>query len=54
MVLIDAAIRQYDERRAVIDGVVDFIEHGLHGGFPANEMIRIYDSIFSFLDSNIN
>ena len=30
------------------------VPNGLHGGFPAQEQIRIYGSIFSFLDSNVN
>ena len=30
------------------------VPNGLHGGFPAQEQIRIYRSIFSFLDSNVN
>ncbi|NKB32481.1 MAG: alpha/beta hydrolase fold domain-containing protein [Pseudomonadales bacterium] len=29
------------------------IPNGLHGGFPADEMLRAYGSIFSFLDSNV-
>ncbi|MFL2856093.1 MAG: alpha/beta hydrolase fold domain-containing protein [Pseudohongiellaceae bacterium] len=29
------------------------VPNGLHGGFPANEMLRIYSSIFSFLDDNV-
>ena len=30
------------------------VPNGLHGGFPAQEQIRIYNSIFSFLDSNVD
>ena len=30
------------------------VPNGLHGGFPAQEQIRIYSSIFKFLDSNVN
>lgn len=29
------------------------VPNGLHGGFPADEMLRIYGSIFSFLDDNV-
>ena len=29
------------------------VPNGLHGGFPADEMLRIYSSIFSFLDDNV-
>jgi len=30
------------------------VPNGLHGGFPADEMLRIYSSIFSFLDANVS
>ncbi len=29
------------------------VPNGLHGGFPTDEMLRIYGSIFSFLDDNV-
>jgi len=29
------------------------IPAGRHGGFPANEMLRIYESVFEFLDQNL-
>lgn len=29
------------------------VPNGRHGGFPANEMLRIYDAIFTFLDENV-
>jgi len=29
------------------------VPNGRHGGFPANEMRRIYDSIFKFLEQNL-
>jgi len=29
------------------------VPDGGHGGFPANQMLRIYDAIFSFLDDNV-
>jgi acetyl esterase/lipase len=29
------------------------VPNGRHGGFPANEMLRIYEAIFSFLDENV-
>ena len=30
------------------------ISDGRHGGFPANEMLRIYEEVFQFLDKNVN
>ena len=29
------------------------VPNGGHGGFPANEMLRIYDSVFKFLAQNV-
>ena len=46
-------LHQSLNRSEVVNELIT-VPNGLHGGFPANEMIRIYDSIFSFLDSNIN
>ena len=51
----DHAIQLHESlnRSEVVNELIT-VPNGLHGGFPANEMTRIYDSIFSFLDSNIN
>ena len=46
-------LHQSLNRSEVVNELIT-VPNGLHGGFPANEMIRIYDSIFSFLDSNID
>ena len=46
-------LHQSLNRSEVVNELIT-VPNGLHGGFPANEMIRIYDSIFKFLDSNIN
>ena len=46
-------LHQSLDRSEVVNELIT-VPNGLHGGFPANEMIRIYDSIFKFLDSNIN
>ena len=29
------------------------VPNGRHGGFPAEEMLRIYDEVFKFLDENL-
>jgi hypothetical protein len=39
--------------RAEVVNKLITIPNGLHGGFPAEEMERIYDAIFSFLGTNI-
>ena len=43
--------RGLDQAEAVNQLVT--VPNGLHGGFPADEMLRIYSSIFSFLDDNV-
>ena len=40
--------------RAEVSNELVTIPNGLHGGFPADEMLRAYGSIFSFLDSHVN
>ena len=40
--------------RAEVSNELITIPNGLHGGFPADEMLRAYGSIFSFLDSYVN
>ena len=40
--------------RAEVSNELITIPKGLHGGFPADEMLRAYGSIFSFLDSHVN
>ncbi|MDA1369901.1 MAG: alpha/beta hydrolase [Proteobacteria bacterium] len=39
--------------RAEVTNELVTVPGGGHGGFPANEMLRIYDSIFSFLQANV-
>jgi len=40
--------------QAEVENELITVPNGLHGGFPADEQIRIYNSIFSFLDSNLD
>ena len=39
--------------RAEVTNELVTVPNGGHGGFPANEMLRIYGSIFSFLNKNL-
>jgi len=39
--------------RAEISNQLITVPNGRHGGFPPNEMLRIYDSVFNFLDQNL-
>ncbi|HJO11381.1 MAG: alpha/beta hydrolase [Gammaproteobacteria bacterium] len=39
--------------RAEVTNELITVPNGRHGGFPANEMLRIYDSVFKFLDKNL-
>ncbi|MED6332624.1 MAG: alpha/beta hydrolase [Pseudomonadota bacterium] len=39
--------------RAEVTNELVTVPNGGHGGFPANEMLRIYGSIFNFLNKNI-
>ncbi|MDP6535046.1 MAG: alpha/beta hydrolase [Gammaproteobacteria bacterium] len=39
--------------RAEVTNELVTVPNGRHGGFPADQMLRIYDSIFSFLDVNL-
>lgn len=39
--------------RAEVTNELVTVPNGRHGGFPANEMRRIYGSIFSFLNKNL-
>jgi acetyl esterase/lipase len=39
--------------RAEVKNQLVTVPNGRHGGFPANEMLRIYGSIFSFLEQNL-
>ena len=39
--------------RAEVTNELVTVPNGGHGGFPANEMLRIYGSIFSFLNQNL-
>jgi acetyl esterase/lipase len=50
----DHAVRLHQglNRAEVVNKLIT-IPNGLHGGFPAEEMERIYDAIFSFLGTNI-
>ena len=50
----DHAVRLHQglNRAEVVNELIT-IPNGLHGGFPAVEMERIYDAIFSFLGTNI-
>ena len=50
----DHAVRLHQglNRAEVVNELIT-IPNGLHGGFPAEEMERIYDAIFSFLGTNI-
>ena len=50
----DHALQLHDglSRAEVINELVT-VPNGLHGGFPADEMLRVYGSIFSFLDENV-
>lgn len=51
----DHAIQLHDglNQAEVVNELIT-VPNGLHGGFPANEMLRIYDSIFTFLNTNVN
>jgi len=50
----DHAARLHQElnRFEVVNELIT-VPNGLHGGFPAEEMERIYDAIFSFLRANM-
>ena len=51
----DHAVRLHQNlSQAEVTNELITVPNGLHGGFPPQEQIRIYSSIFSFLDSNIN
>ncbi len=51
----DHAVRLHQNlTQAEVTNELITVPSGLHGGFPAQEQIRIYSSIFSFLDSNVN
>jgi len=39
--------------RAEVTNQLLTVPNGGHGGFPANEMLRIYETIFNFLDENV-
>lgn len=39
--------------RAEVTNQLITVPNGGHGGFPANEMLRIYDAVFSFLNQNL-
>ena len=39
--------------RAEVSNELITVPNGRHGGFPAEQMLRIYDSIFKFLDQNL-
>jgi len=45
-------LHQRLDRAEVINQLVT-VPNGRHGGFPANEMLRIYDAVFKFLDKNV-
>ena len=45
-------LHQRLDRVEVVNELIT-VPNGLHGGFPAAEMKRIYDSIFTFLKNNI-
>ena len=45
-------LHQRLDRVAVVNELIT-VPNGLHGGFPATEMKRIYDAIFSFLNTNV-
>ncbi|MDG2140634.1 MAG: alpha/beta hydrolase [Gammaproteobacteria bacterium] len=50
----DHAVRLHQglNRFEVVNELIT-VPNGLHGGFPAEEMERIYDAIFSFLRANV-
>ena len=51
----DHAVRLHQNlTQAEVTNELITVPSGLHGGFPAQEQIRIYSSIFKFLDSNVN
>lgn len=39
--------------QAEINNQLVTVPNGRHGGFPASEMLRIYDAVFKFLDQNL-
>ena len=39
--------------RAEVTNELITVPNGGHGGFPAYEMLRIYDAVFKFLDRNL-
>jgi dipeptidyl aminopeptidase/acylaminoacyl peptidase len=39
--------------RAEVTNELVTVPNGRHGGFSANEMIRIYERVFQFLDENV-
>lgn len=45
-------LHQRLDRAEVINQLVT-VPNGRHGGFPPNEMLRIYDAVFKFLDQNL-
>ena len=44
---------QHAEQQAEVENELITVPNGRHGGFPANEMLRIYDAVFKFLDKNV-